>query len=139
MLALYASKSDHGVFSPLLEIAATRGKLMELLIKKHPALHAINDLSERAFMTGILSLVDSLFEISMEDMVQQLNLDNDIRLALLAREGVLGDFLKLTEMIEQADFQAANLLINRTNLTHDHLLDAQLETINWTTGLTGMV
>ncbi len=29
--------------------------------------------------------------------------------------------------------------MNRTKLTPDHLLEAQLETINWTNGLTGMV
>lgn len=139
MLALYASKSDQGVSSPLLEIAASRGKLMELLVKKQQAMLVNTDFSDRAFMTGVLSLVDSLFEVSMEEMVQQLNLDDDIRRALLAREGILGHFLQLTETVEQADFKMASQLMNRTKLTPDHLLEAQLETINWTNGLTGMV
>lgn len=139
ILALYASKSDQGVFSPLLEIAATRGKFMELLVKKQPALLVNADFSDRAFMTGILSLVDALFEVSMEEMVQQLNLDGEIRQALLKREGTLGSILQLMEAMEQADFEAAGELMNRTNFSLDHLLEAQLETINWTSGLTGMV
>ncbi|WP_243373049.1 HDOD domain-containing protein [Geotalea sp. SG265] len=139
VLALYASKGDQGVSNPLLEIAAARGKLMELLVKKQPAAHLTADFSDRAFMTGILSMVDCLFEVSMEEMVQQLNLDSDIRLALLKREGVLGAILQLTEIIEQVDFRSANELMSRTNLTPDHLLEAQLETFNWSSSLTDMV
>ena len=139
MLALFASKSVHGVFSPLLEIAATRGKLMELLVKKQPALIVDPDFSDRAFMTGVLSLVDSLFEVSMTEMVRQLNLADDIRRALLNRDGTLGALLQLIEKLEQADFAGVDLLLRQTGIDHDHLLRAQMETINWTNGLTNMV
>lgn len=139
MLALFASKSVHGVFSPLLVIAATRGKLMELLVKKQPALIVDPDFSDRAFMTGVLSLVDSLFEVSMEEMVRQLNLADDIRQALITREGPLGMILQLTEKLEQAEFAGADLLLKQTDIHLDHLLRAQMETINWTNSLTDMV
>lgn len=139
LLALFASKSVHGVFSPLLVIAATRGKLMELLVKKQPGLIVDPDFPDRAFMTGILSLVDSLFEVPMEEMVRHLNLADDIRQALLTREGPLGTVLQLTEKLEQADFAGADLLLKENDIPIDNLLCAQMETINWTNSLTNMV
>ena len=42
---------------------------------------------DRAFMTGILSLMDTLLGTPMSDVVVQLNLTDDVRDALLSRPG----------------------------------------------------
>lgn len=87
--------------SPLLLLAATRGRLMELLaIKLAPKDSAFAD---HAFMTGILSLTPVLLNMSIEDIVAQLTLDPDSCRALCApnqRSGPLGILLTLTEQIE---------------------------------------
>jgi c-di-GMP-related signal transduction protein len=129
-LALYATQESDGMQSPLLEIAAMRGKLMELLVKSLPAPAGKED-SDRAFMTGVLSLIDILLEVSMEELVEKLNLVDDVRAALLERTGPLGDLLLLAEKLEQADFTGVNQHLDSFGITFNHLLAAQLETIAW--------
>lgn len=129
-LALYASKDSGGAQSPLLEIAAMRGKLMELLVQSLPVPGG-REHADRAFMAGILSLIDVLFEVSMEELVEKLNLVDDVRAALLQRGGALGELLLLAEKLEQADFAGVNVHLDECGLTLDKLLSAQLETIAW--------
>lgn len=132
-LALYASKDPTGVNSPLLELAAARGKLMELLVKAHAPRE--KEQSDRAFITGVLSLIDILFEVSMEEVVEKLNLVDDVRDALLARSGELGELLSLAERLEGADFFEVERSLSLIGIPSEMLLTAQLETINWTNRL----
>ena len=129
-LALYASNDSSGAQSPLLEIAAMRGKLLELLVQSLPNPGG-KELSDRAFMTGILSLIDVLFEVPMAELVEKLNLVDDVRDALLQRSGGLGRLLLLAEKLELADFAAVNEHLEKSGISLDQLLSAQLETITW--------
>jgi c-di-GMP-related signal transduction protein len=129
-LALYASQESDGAQSPLLEIAAMRGKLMELLVKSLPA-QATKEDADRAFMTGVLSLIDVLLEVSMEELVEKLNLVDDVRAALLQRSGELGNLLLLAEKLERAEFSGVNQHLESFGINLNHLLAAQIETIAW--------
>jgi c-di-GMP-related signal transduction protein len=129
-LALYASSSSSGAQSPLLEIAAMRGKLLELLVQALPNPEG-KEYSDRAFMAGILSLIDVLFEVPMAEIVEKLHLVHDVRDALLHRAGGLGRLLLLAEKLEQTDFAAVNEHLEECGITLDQLLAAQLETITW--------
>jgi len=133
-LALYASNDSNGVQSPLLEMAAMRGKLMELLVQSRAA-GGVKEQSDRAFMAGILSLIDVLFEVPMEELVGKLNLVDDVRGALLHRTGELGALLALAEKQEKADFLGVNEQLELCGLSLDQLLSAQLETISWSDSL----
>jgi EAL and modified HD-GYP domain-containing signal transduction protein len=133
-LALYGSKDSLEVSSPLLEIAAVRGKLMELMIKKRPGSFS-HDYPDQAFMTGVLSLIDVLFEVPMVEIVDKLSLAEDIREALLERSGNLGTMLLLVERLEQSEFKEVNDLLQVSGFTLDHLLESQYETINWANSL----
>lgn len=133
-LALYASNDSNGVHSPLLEMAATRGKLMELLVLALKG-RAGREHADQAFMVGILSLIDVLFEDSMAELVGKLNLADNVKSALLRRSGDLGELLVLSESLERADFEAVNEQLEQCGLNLDQLLCAQLETISWADGL----
>jgi c-di-GMP-related signal transduction protein len=137
-LVLYANNDYNGVQSPLLEIAAMRGKLMEHLVKSRSGAASKED-SDRAFMAGVLSLIDVLFEVSMTELVEKLNLVDDVRDALLERTGGLGSLLLLAEKLEQADFASVNEHVAVCGLTLDQLLAAQLETIAWSDRLSASV
>jgi len=129
-LALYASSESESARSPLLEMAATRGKLMETLVQSRLG-PAGKEYADRAFMAGILSLIDVLFEVTMEELVGKLNLVDDVRAALLDRSGELGELLLMAEKLEQADFPGVNYHLDRAGISLDELLAAQLETIAW--------
>ena len=130
-LALFAGKDDRGLNSPLLEMAAVRGRLMELLMIQRTGLNRTNDLVETAFLTGILSLLDALYETPMEHVVESLNLSEDMGDALLRREGQLGTLLLLAEKLEKADFEAVQEILDSLSISLDQLLAAQLDAFNW--------
>lgn len=133
-LALYASNDSNGVHSPLLEMAATRGKLMELLVLALKG-RAGRELADQAFMVGILSLIDVLFDDSMNELVGKLNLVENVKSALLSREGELGGLLLLAQRLEEADFEGVNEQLEESGLDLDQLLSCQLETIGWSDSL----
>ncbi|MDQ1834804.1 EAL and HDOD domain-containing protein [Massilia scottii] len=81
--------------SPLLQMATTRGKLMELMTQKVQGASA-----ETGFTVGIMSLMDALFSMSMQDILGTVVVADEVRAALLEREGVLGDMLRVVELLE---------------------------------------
>ncbi|MGA7829182.1 MAG: EAL domain-containing protein [Geobacteraceae bacterium] len=131
-LALFASDKTSAIGNPLLETAATRGRMMEILVGKWEPEFVTHDYSDRAFMTGVLSLVDVLLGVSMEEILHQLNLDEEVRLALLERKGALGSLLLLAEKLENMDFIDVSQLLNKCCCDEESLVIAQLEAIDWT-------
>ncbi len=84
--------------SPLMQLASTRGRFMELLsIHLYPDDYALR---ERAFTVGLLSLLDALLNKPLLELLTPLNLANDINQALLAREGISGEMLQVAIQTE---------------------------------------
>jgi c-di-GMP-related signal transduction protein len=127
-LSLFSINDGRGLNHPLLELAVVRGRMMEILIDKRGLQ---NEISEAAFMTGILSLLDVLFEVPMSEIVESLNLTDDVSNALLSRQGQMGMLLKLAEKVETTDFDAVIFMLDQCNITMDELLAAQMESFGW--------
>ncbi len=116
--------------SPLMQLAATRGRLLEILAGREHT--GDPDHQDRAFMAGIMSLLDVLLEMPLADIVAHLNLAEDVRLALLERRGALGRLLLLAERLEQGNFEAtADLLRQSPAMDLKALTEAQLEAMAW--------
>lgn len=130
-LSLFAGNDSRGLNNPLLEMAAVRGRLMEILVKQRNGSVANDEQSEAAFMTGILSLLEVLFETPMSEIISKLNLTDDVSNALLTRSGPLGSMLTLAEKLEITDFDAVTPLLTECCVSLDQLLTAQLEAFNW--------
>ncbi len=130
-LSLFARHDSRGVNHPLLEMAAVRGRLMETLLKQLAGDSTSDEQAEAAFMVGILSLLDILFETPMAEIIANLNLNEEVSSALLRREGQLGSLLMLTEKLEVTDFAAVTVLLGVCGVSLDQLLAAQLEAFNW--------
>lgn len=127
-LSLFAVNDGRGLNHPLLELAVVRGRMMETLIDQR-GLQI--ESAEAAFMTGILSLLDVLFEVPMSEIVESLHLTDDVTNALLSRQGQMGMLLTLAEKVETTDFDAVIPLLNQCNITMDQLLTAQMESFCW--------
>jgi EAL and modified HD-GYP domain-containing signal transduction protein len=130
-LSLFAGHDSRGINHPLLEMAAVRGRFMEIMLKQLVGRTASDEQAEAAFMVGILSLLDVLFETPMEEIIVNLNLNDDVSSALLNREGQLGKMLMLTEKLEVTDFKAVTVLLGECGVSLDQLLTAQLEAFSW--------
>jgi c-di-GMP-related signal transduction protein len=95
--------------NPLLQLAALRGRFMELLVDK--LLPAERDLRDPAFLTGLMSVVPAALGMSMTDVLAQIAVGNDVRLALAHREGPLGELFALTERYDDNDVAGTQALL----------------------------
>lgn len=66
---------------------------------------AFNQYREQAFLVGLFSMLDALLDTSLEHLVSQLPLSEDIKSALLERKGPFGALLNVEECYEKADWQ----------------------------------
>ena len=130
-LLLYtANQSDDSMSNALMQTAAARGKLMELIAtaeRPHDKNH-----QERAFMVGILSLLDVLLGIEMQQITDRLGIPDDMSLALLTREGRLGQELKLIEANEKGEIAAIQSILSELGfLSLSELADIEIQAIEW--------
>jgi len=112
-LLLFASQQKPGS-NPLLQLAATRGRLMELLADKLRGRAA--ELPEQAFMTGIMSLMPALLGQPIADILAQLPVPPAMVQALTTadgeeRPGLLGRLLTLAEASESGDLERIDSLL----------------------------
>jgi c-di-GMP-related signal transduction protein len=89
---------------PLLQLAATRARFLELAINELP--DAGRDEQDAAFLAGVFSFIEAVFGDPLESIVDMLTLGGLIGSAIVRREGVLGQLLTLSEAIERADWAA---------------------------------
>lgn len=96
--------------NPLLQLAALRGRFMELLVEKlHPGQR---DLRDPAFIAGLMSVVPAALGMSMTDVLAQVAVGNDVRLALTHHEGTLGKLFALTERYDDNDVAGVQELLS---------------------------
>ena len=128
-LLLFTLQAGAPYPSPLLLLAATRGKMMELLAGKQ---QRNADFCDEAFMAGILSLIDSLIGKPLADIVGELGLGERLTAALLRREGEMGGLLLLVESVEHPDIgRTLALLAQCGGLTLSDLTAAEIEAMSW--------
>ena len=116
--------------SPLLLMAAARGRMMELLAQRRGGDAALRD---QAFMAGIFSLIENVIGKPLAEILQDLNLGDTMNAALLRREGTLGALLDLVESVEQQDLgHTLTLLDAAGGLSLSDLTVAEIEAMVWT-------
>ena len=90
----------------LYALSLQRGRMCEIL-----ALASGKGVEAKpAFMTGLLSLIDALLDQPLDEILNQLPLQAEIRGALLHQEGLLGQLLELAVAYEQAQWHRVSLL-----------------------------
>ena len=136
-IMLYAEPCKRGQgMSPLLTLAATRGKMLELLAKRaHPDNRSAAD---TAFTVGIMSLMDTLFSVPMTQILEQIPAIDAVIDALLHRTGPYGRMLRLVEQLERIDEAGASLdaLISEFRLSAEDMYELQLAAFEWSDNVT---
>lgn len=128
-LLLFAQQDTVSYPSPLLQTAALRGKLMEkLAIMASPNK---SEFHEHAFMTGILSLLNALLGLPMEEILAEIRVVDEVHDALLARQGKLGRMLALCETLESEDLRTLPTFLDEFQLDSRNVMQAQVDALQW--------
>jgi EAL and modified HD-GYP domain-containing signal transduction protein len=120
--------------SPLLQLATTRGKLLELMtMRVRPGDTASAD---TAFTVGILSLMDAMFALPMADILRRVEVADEVRDALLEHRGDFGAMLTVVELLEGAeDGKALKSALRKLGLSIKQVRDIELAAFDWVRGL----
>ena len=97
VMALVAASDDAP--EELVELALQRARMCEVLGGNRAV-----DASDGHFTVGLFSVADSLLGASMEDVLETLPFSDEIRAALLRREGPKGELLTTVVAYEQGEF-----------------------------------
>lgn len=83
-------------------------------------------------MVGILSLLDTLLGIEMQQIIDKLGIPEDMSQALLTRDGRLGLALKLIEANEKGDIAMIQSVLSHLDfLSLSELADMEMQSIGW--------
>lgn len=128
-LLLYTTEGGGGI-SPLMQLAATRGKMLELLtLRLRP--HDLN-YADRAFMVGVLSLVGVVLALPLSEVLSRLRVHEEVEAALLQKRGMLGWLLELCELLEQdATTAIAEWMRRHPGLDINAINQVELEALAW--------
>lgn len=135
-LLIYANQLAHvHEPNPLMQLAAARGRQMELLVSAIEPAIDIPDFGDTAFMTGIFSLLDVLLNLPMKDILEALPLNEAIRDALDSRQGVLGHLLNAIVAGESGNFLAAADTLTQIGINPTRHATAQTAAFFWASGI----
>lgn len=129
-LILMSTVADKPV--ELTSTAVIRAKMCELLAKDLGQENV-----EEFFLIGLLSIVDALMDLSMEDVITKLSLSDELMDGLLHQKGVLGEVLRIVQLYEQGDWERVRALCGELN--PEAVCQAYIESIRWSIGILSSV
>ncbi len=133
-ILLFSQNRPNGFLDPLLVLAAKRGRLLELLAAE---LNPDPDWTERAFLVGLLASADILLGRSRQEILDDLQLDEESRAALLGYEGDLGALLRIAEASESCDFTRLEDQLSTLAITQAAFQEAENSAYEWFHNMSG--
>lgn len=91
------------------------------------------DNGNQAFLTGLFSLLDSLLDQPLEELIELLPLSEQVKLALTKRAGPLGAILNLTDAYDQANWPLVRKYSTALKINESSIADYYLESVKWST------
>jgi EAL and modified HD-GYP domain-containing signal transduction protein len=121
------SKQTHA--QDLVLLSSQRGKFLEKLVQDHDFWDFSPD---SLFLLGVFSLLDALLDMPMEKVVEHLPLEEHLKAALLRSAGSEYEpFLQLAEHLEEADWDAADRMIQRLSMNAEMVKDNFHAAVEW--------
>jgi len=111
----------------LINLSLQRAKFFELILGFMHKAHK----KELGYLCGMLSLIDALLDADMATIFEPLNLNEEIKSALLDGKGILADIIKLAESVEQSDWEKLEKMKGQLNIEKGNVLIAYTESIVW--------
>jgi EAL and modified HD-GYP domain-containing signal transduction protein len=124
---MFANNVNPNKPTELITAAMTRARFCEVLTQNS---HTSVDASI-AFLTGLLSLIDAILDEKLENIFAKLPLAQTIKEALLFKKGEMATLINLVELIEHADWQNSNTVINTLGLDKEKVAQYYSDALIW--------
>lgn len=103
-------------------MSLVRAKMCELLGGEQDA-----DLSSEFFTVGLFSMLDTIFDSPMDEVLENMPLDNEVKAALLKREGDFGRVLANVEAHEKGEWDS----VERDGYGQKQIMEAYITALEW--------
>lgn len=87
---------------------------------------------DEAFMVGLFSLLESFFEYSIEDLVENLPISESAKHALINRDGIIGEILETSIAYSEADWQKLSEHSKNLHISEKQIIKSYLSAVDWT-------
>lgn len=128
-LLMFANQNTPGYGKPLLARAALRAALIENICKVRGN---SRDVQDTAFIVGMFSLLDVLFNQPLTKIIVPLKLADDVNAALLEHDGPLGDLLALVMAAEENDTAKIIAALSPLKISAEEWCKVQIAALQWT-------
>ena len=129
MLMIYSkSVSTSDKVSPLILMVKNRTELMQNLLKAVKPDVKSNALGE-AYLVGLLSLMDAVFGVELEEILENIHISDLAKKALLNDEGTLGMLYMVVRDIEEFNINAIVTFTKRYRVATDDIQNIILKSI----------
>ncbi|XTZ37365.1 EAL and HDOD domain-containing protein [Salmonella enterica] len=105
-----------------------RAKFCELVSAHSVSRHSADD----AFIVGLFSQLDKIFEMPMADLISQIDVSVNVMMALRDKKGPLNPWLQLFELYEQHQWEEVSALGHRLGLNRSLVADLIKIASKWT-------
>jgi len=129
MLMIYSkSLSKNKNHEPLMLMVQNRIELMELILKLVEPNANSSRLGE-AYLVGVLSLIDTIFSMNLEDILEGINIFDNVKEALLQHEINFGELYQVIEFITISNFDGVAAFEKRNSLDKGTIQTVVLQAI----------
>ncbi len=115
----------------LIRLSVVRGRMCELIATAS----SMKIDSEKAFLTGMFSMLEAILDEPMATIVSRIDLSNDIQLALIEKKGPLAYCLAIILFYERAHWERVHALSERLGIAEKKLPEMYLNALNWANAL----
>ena len=124
---MFAANVNPDKPSELIKFSMTRAKCCEAIAE---FINAQVD-GPTAFLTGLMSLIDAILDEDLAAILEKLPLAQEIKESLLTKKGMLANLIKLTELIEQAQWEKVELACDKLKLDKQQVVKAYNDAVAW--------
>jgi c-di-GMP-related signal transduction protein len=111
-------------------LSIMRAKFGEILVQKMN----LQKLSSNAFIMGMFSLLDSLLNRPMKDILKELPIAMEVKNALLGADNQLGNIYDLMLSYEKGEWSNFSHYAGKCNIREEEVPDLYLQSLQWIEG-----
>ena len=115
----------------LVTMSLTRARMMEYFAP----LVGMAKQSDDMFMVGLLSLMDALMDLPIEEIAKRTNIAEHITAPLITGEGLYADILSIITLFERSEWDECFKKAEPYNLDPDQISKTYIEAIEWSSTL----
>lgn len=111
----------------VIKISLQRAKFCELICN----ISIYKGKAFSAYITGLFSVMDAILNCSMESIIRDLNISDEVKEGLIGDENILNTILKLAISYGRGEWEEAKVYSQKINININEISEIYLQTLKW--------